>query len=488
MDKKGSMRRRDFWRLGPVWVWKWLVLGVLLMLSLTVLAVFGLPWKLFSKREEKKTAYRYDDPALRELSGVVCVLDGSGTVRYRGEVDAGSFTGTGQVFDGRGELVYDGPLLDGVREGADAKVYRNGKLVYEGEMARDLYEGQGRRTDPENGTVSEGTFSEGQLNGPGREYGPDGVLLREGMFEDGLLHGAGTEYAQSGALLYEGEFRRGVFHGQGRLYDVSLGALRYEGEFQSGLPEGSGRVFHPGGQQLYDGPVSGGSPRAAAFLGLTLAEVEAAFTEHWLLYYAQDGSAAFVYPEFQLMFWTDGPVRISSPARQKAQEEQERQELLDALTTPVIIGGTEPLPEDETSEAFIEPEEVPMSEPLPMDFALAPDTDKGGLVIRAVLCYGGSLAGTPQPGAEASARSDEAGWREQFSDFAAGRGEGASQAVRIGPFIYKFPTLSEADYPAVERIPACEGGVESETVYRKGENGAFWYQSAVRAAKCAEEP
>lgn len=440
MDKKGSMRRQDFWRLGPVWVWKWLVLGVLLTLSLTVLAVFGLPWELFSEREEAKTAYRYDDPALRELSGVVCVLDGSGTVRYRGEVDAGSFTGTGQVFDGRGELVYDGPLLDGVREGANAKVYRNGKLVYEGEMARDLYEGQGRRTDPESGTVSEGTFSGGQLNGPGREYGPNGILLREGTFENGLLHG------------------------EGRLFDATLGTL------------------------LYEGPVSGGSPCAAAFLGLSLAEVEAAFSGHWLLCCAPDGSAAFVYPEFQLMFWTDGPVRLHSPAQQKAREEQERQELLDALATPIIITVPEPLPEDETSETVIEPEDTPLSEPPPMDFTLAPDTDKKELVIRAVLSYGGPLAGTPQPVSGTPVRPGEAGWREQFSDFAAGRGDGASQAVRTGPFVYEFPALSEADCPDVERIPACEGGVESVTVYREGENGAFWYQSAVRVEGREVEP
>ncbi len=503
------MDRRDFWKLGPVWVWKWLVLGGILTLSLTVLAVFGLPRWFFSSRGEEPPTYRYDDPKLRELTGAVRILDERGTVRYRGEVDAGSFTGNGQVFDEEGELVYDGPLLDGVREGAGAKVYQDGKLVYEGEMAQDLYEGQGRRTDPVSGGVSEGAFSGGRLegeglerssdgallregtfsgdllNGPGREYGPDGLLLREGTFEDGLLHGEGTQYVQSGALQYQGEFRRGVFHGQGRLYDISLGTLRYEGEFADGVPVGRGRIYHPGGQMLYEGAVSEGRPQAVAFLGLTLAEVEAAFTEHWLLYYAQDGSAAFVYPEFQLMFWTDGPVRISSSARQKAQEEQERQELLDALTTPVIIGGMEPLPEDEPSETFIEPEEVSLSEPLPMDFALAPDTDKGELVIQTVLSYGPPLAGTAQPGAEASVRTDAAGWREHFSDFAAGTWAGAPPAVRVGPFVYEFPDFAEVDAPVVECLLAQQGGVESSTVYREGEKGVLWYQSAERGE---EEP
>ncbi len=130
MDKPDlPMQRRDFWRIGPVWVWKWFVLGGILGLSLAVLAVFGLPLGLFSPREKEPPAYRYDDPVLRELTGAVRILDERGTVRYRGEVDAGSFTGAGQVFDAGGEMVYDGPLLDGVREGAGAKVYRDGDLL-----------------------------------------------------------------------------------------------------------------------------------------------------------------------------------------------------------------------------------------------------------------------------------------------------------------------------------------------------------------------
>lgn len=492
MDKPElPMQRRDFWKLGPVWVWKWFVLGGILALSLAVLAVFGLPRGLFSPREKQPPAYRYDDPVLRELTGVVRILDERGTVRYRGEVDAGSFTGAGQVFDARGEMVYDGPLVDGVREGAGAKVYRDGELLYEGEMAQDLYEGQGRRTDPDGGVVSEGAFSAGKLegeglerssdgallregtfsadllNGPGREYGPGGVLLREGTFEDGLLHGEGTQYVQSGALQYRGEFRRGVWHGQGKLYDISLGALRYEGEFVEGVPVGLGRIYHPGGQLLYEGAVSEGRPRAIAFLGLTLAEVEAAFTEHWLLYYAQDGSAAFVYPYFQLMFWTDGPVRLTSPARQQAGAERERQELLAALAAQTA-----------------EPQPSPSAQPLPLDFALAPDIDKKELVIREVLCYGDTLAGAAQPGADESVRLDKTGWRERFSDFAAGAWTGAPPAVQVGPFVYAFPKLSETDAPDVQRLLAQQGGVESATAWREDKDGSLWYQSAVRK----EEP
>lgn len=505
------MRRRDFWKLGPVWVWKWIVLAGILTASLAVLAAFGLPAGLFSPKEREPPAYRYDDPALQEVSGVVRVLDGGGTVRYRGEVDAGSFTGRGQVFDARGEPVYDGPLADGVREGADARVYENGVLIYEGEMAGDLYEGQGRRTDPESGTESEGQFAGGRLegegaersssgdllregvfagdllNGPGREYGPGGVLLREGSFENGLLNGEGTEYARSGARLYQGEFLRGVYHGQGRLYDPALGALLYEGEFVNGEAAGAGKIFHPSGQLLYEGQVSGGRPRADAFLGLSLAEVETAFTEHWLLYYGQDGSVAFVYPYFQLMFWTDGPVRLTSPTGKEAQTERERQELLAVLSASAEAAGAEETTggAEETAVGQPAPEAAePGAETPALDLALAEDADKSALTIREVLSWGIPLAGTAQPGADAPVEEGRAGWRERFSDFAAGTWTGTAPAVRTGPFVYEFPEIVGTDAPAVERRLAEQGGVETAAAYRADKDGSLWYQSATRK----EEP
>lgn len=489
------MERKDFWKVGPVWVWKWLVLGGILTLSLAVVAVFGLPEGLFSPPEKEPPAYRCDDPRLQELSGTVRVLDGQGRVRYQGDVAAGSFTGTGQVFDAEGQLVYDGPLADGVREGAGARVYENGVLVYEGEMAGDLYEGQGRRTDPDSGEVSEGQFSGGKLegggemrsstgdllregvfsgdllNGAGKEYGPGGVLLREGEFVSGFLNGQGSEYTRSGALRYQGEFKNGMYNGQGRLYVPGLGALTYEGEFVDGEQSGTGRIYHPSGQLLYEGAVSQGQPRADAFLGLSLAEVEAAFAEHWLLYRARDGSGAFVYPYFRLMFWTDGPIRLTSAAAEDAQAERERRELLDALAAPK---------EEKEPEAA---QSASASVPEP-DRTLAPDTDKSALVIREVLSYGRPLAGAAQPGETVVTGLESFGWREMFSDFAAGGWTGLPPAVRTGPFVYEFSGPADGETRTVERFLAERGGVETATVYRLEKDAPVWYQSAVRK----EEP
>ncbi len=508
---KFSMERRDFWKIGPVWVWKWLVLGGILTASIGVIAIVGLPGELFRPPEGEAPAYRYNDPALQELSGVVRVLDEAGTVRYWGEVDGGSFTGSGQVFDSQGELVYDGPLIDGVREGGDAQVYENGVLIYAGEMVQDVYEGEGRRIDWERRVVSEGQFAGGRLEGEGVERSTDGtllregtfsgdvlhgagreyeggVLVREGSFEKGLLSGEGTVYSGSGVLLYQGELRRGVYHGQGKLYDPDTGALTYAGEFTDGTAGGTGQLYHPSGQLLYTGAVQDGRPRADAFLGLSLAEVEGAFTQHWILYYASDGSAAFVYPTFGLMFWTPGPVKLISPTLANAQAEKERRELLDALSTQGPERGTEGGGQgvyevsDDAQEPTVDAAEEAQEGPA-LDMALDPDTDKSGLVIQEVLSYQAPLAGVAQPSGDGPTEVSLSGWREWFSDFGQSGKDSPFQAAKIGPFVYEFPEKTAENTVVVELQSAIQGNVETVTAYREDKEGTWWYQSAMETEK-----
>ena len=165
-DHKASQRQwgpEDYWRVGPIFVRKRLALLLIIVCSVVVLLVFGLPFRTSNHADRDIPAYRYNDPALAGISDLVQVLDAGGQVRYVGEVAAGAYTGRGKVFDAAGELLYDGPLVDGVYEGAGAKVYRSGVLVYTGEMSGNLYEGQGRRVAPDTGIVSEGEFSKGYL-------------------------------------------------------------------------------------------------------------------------------------------------------------------------------------------------------------------------------------------------------------------------------------------------------------------------------------
>lgn len=485
-----------YWRLGPVYVQERLVLLALILCSAAVLLLFGPPFRPAERAEGQLPAYRYDDPRLAGISGAVQVLDADGRTRYVGEVAAGAYTGLGQVFDADGALVYDGPLVDGVYEGADARVYRAGVLVYTGEMAGGVYEGQGRRLDPETGVVSEGQFSGGRLEGWGQEFYPGGallrqgifsrdllegegeeyseaqVLLREGTFSAGVLHGDGREYTSGGALRYEGQFRRGSRHGQGVLYDTQLGVRSAEGSFEDGRLTGQGTLYHPSGQPLYTGRVCGLRPRADAFLGLSLAEVEAAFTTHWLLY-SCEGVTAFVYPSFALMFITESPVRLTSPAQAEEEAEQERQALLHALERPAGEDGGGDAPAADATE------ESPPQPALYDDEVLSPDTEKGELIITEVLSLGQPLACAGQPGSGSAAGQHRPGWREWFSELALGGDVQDAAVRRSGQFIWRFsPRSSSGEDGYVNELVEEYAGVELMTVRREDKDMSLWYQSA----------
>lgn len=498
---KLSLERRDYWHIGPVYVWKWAVILALAAGSLAILAVFGPPAVFPGARGGHIPTYRYSDRRLAQFSGLVRITDDSGVVRYEGELSQGSCTGTGKVYNAGGQLVYSGPLADGVYEGPDARVYADGILIYEGGMAANRYEGQGRRIDPDTGIVSEGrfsagvfegdgtefypdgallragVFSNGLLNGEGREYGRDGALLRAGTFAGGLLHGAGTQYTAAGVLRYEGDFRQGVRHGQGTLYDALSGARVYQGTFLQGAPTGFGCIYHASGQLLYEGTVYDAQPRADSFLGLSLAEVEAAFKEHWLLY-SYEGVTAFVYPCFQLMFVTQTPIVLTSSAQQEALAEQERQELLDALASQTR-DGEETAPE---AQAVPAPAQTPMSRAADPagDWALSPDTVKSDVLITQVLSYGAPLAGAVQPEYGLPSGRRDAGWREWFSDFAAGEPLAGDKVVQTGPFVYEFTASTSCLTPDCGFYLTEDEGVEFTTVLREGKDSLLWYQSAVR--------
>ena len=498
---------KDYWHIGPIYVQKRLALLGIIGLSATVLAIFGLPFPSHEETGKQPPAYRYDDPELAELSGLVQVLDGEGRVRYVGEVAAGAYTGRGNVYSAAGELLYDGPLMDGIYEGPDAKVYQAGVLVYTGEVSGNVYEGQGRRIDPSTGVVSEGQFSGGFLEGQGREfyadgtllregvfsrgllegegceYSPEGVLLREGAFSAGLLHGDGRKYTSSGQLQYEGQFWRGICHGQGDLYDTLLGVRSASGAFVYGKLTGQGTLYHPSGQPLYTGQVCGEQPRADAFLGLSLAEVEEAFSAHWLLYTCE-GTTAFVYPYFNLMFITESPVELVSPAQMEEAAQQERQELLDALKPPASEAAAEtdgsPDPAEEVYSMTVDTPAPAKTSPPPVyeDELLSPDTDKQAVIITRVLSYGQPLPGAALPEQNLVSGEHYPGWREWFSDFALGGAVQGASVRRSGQFIWRFtPSLPGAKKP-VEEFWTTRAGVETMTVRKEDKDMSLWYQMA----------
>lgn len=474
---------KDYWHIGPVYVRKQPALLAVIAWSAAILLIFGLPFRTPGDEESRIPAYRYNDPELAGISGPVQVLDDENRVRYIGEAAAGAYTGRGKVFSEAGELLYDGPLTDGVYEGPGARVYQSGVMVYTGEMAGNLYEGQGRRINPATGVVSEGQFSrgllEGQarefyadgtllrdgmfsrdlLEGEGSEYSQEGILLREGTFSAGLLHGEGREYTAGGKLRYEGQFRRGIYHGQGTLYDDLLGVRSAAGTFVYGKLTGQGTIYHPSGQLLYTGQVCGQRPRADAFLGLSLAEVEAAFAPHWVLY-SCEGITAFVYPYFQLMFISESPVELVSPAQAEEAARLERQGLPDAAERPALESSAEPEVYD--------------------DELLSPDTDKRSVIITQVLSYGQPLPCAAQPEQDGASGQHPSGWREWFSDFALGETVRGAGVRRSGQFIWRFTPRppSGENGRLIDEFRAEHAGVETMTARKEDKDMPLWYQTA----------
>ncbi len=507
---KITITRNDYWKIGPLYIWKWLAVLAAASLSMFALKVFGLPKGLPFSRKLPPPTYSYDDLRLAGITGLVKVKDNKGVVRYEGEVAQGAYTGTGKVYDEDGQLVYDGPLVDGVYEGSDAKVYESGKLVYSGEMAKNTYEGQGRRTSLQTGVVSEGQFSCGELegggkeydeygtlirtgefshdllNGSGLEYNSEGILIREGDFTDGMLNGSGTEYTENGDKRYEGEFQRGIYNGEGKLYDTRLHCLSYEGEFVNGKAIGEGQIYHPSGQLLYEGTVYENQPRADAFLGLSLADLEGAFTEHWLLYSCDD-MTAFVYPYFKLMFATESEVKLVSPSKEENKEESDRQELLDAVKssaqsktaeTVQSKAGQAKTSQAKTQSVTTNPD---TKRETVSDKVLDTETVKKDIVISEVLSYSGTLPGTAQPEQDAETGEHQFGWREWFSLYADGDRVNGPLVKHTGQFIYEFIAPAKEEKQKIKYAIAEDGGVQTMTVLKEGKKEMpRWYQSAVR--------
>lgn len=485
----------DYWHIGPVYVRKWLVLTAIGTVSLLILGVFGVPTTLLHPLSNAPPVYRYDDPALQSLSGVVQIEDDAGHIRYVGNVEQGAYTGQGKVYDAAGILCYDGPLVNGVYEGENAKVYSGGILIYSGGMAGNLYEGYGRRTDPDTGIISEGQFVQGMLegegkeytadevllregvfshdllNGQGKEYSSTGILLREGTFSEGLLEGDGKEYTQNGDLLYEGTFAHGLYHGSGKLFQEDTASLLYEGEFMEGKPTGVGQIFHSSGQLLYEGAVYDANPRADAFLGLSLTEVEQAFSQHWQIY-VWENVTAFVYPYFHLMFISESPVEFVSPTEEEAQSEQERQELLEALQPE------EPADAATAAAAVQSPDTETNENTAHGDESLSPESDHSAILITQVLSYGAKLSGIAQMEDQQSYSTKDLNWQEWFSDYALGNALKSVSVQQTGQFVYRFTPIKYEAAADFEKSLAADDTLETVTVWKKDKSQTLWYQTA----------
>lgn len=190
-----------YWKIGPVYVKKAFLLTVLAAGSIAAIGYFGLPTELLPK-PPAGTVYRYNDPALQELSGHVQILDDQGVIRYDGPVEKGVCTGFGRIYGENGDLVYDGPLVEGRYDGKVGRIYRDGKLVYRGGFRDGLYDGAGTLFDYENNEILNGGFIAGEPDGVCKSYNLSWRLVSTIAFENGEMKpedsyvnlGGGTRY------------------------------------------------------------------------------------------------------------------------------------------------------------------------------------------------------------------------------------------------------------------------------------------------------
>ena len=282
--------RKDYVTVGGLWVYKKLILLIVLVLCAGVFMYF----MLYAPKIEAKitqvtpqkafVTYDYDDKALAAFSGKANIRAAGGAVVYTGDIAQGICTGVGTLYDTDGALVFEGNFVDNKYSGAGVAYYPGGGVQYEGEFADNRY------------------------NGKGELYTEAGQLVYDGEFKDGLYDGKGQAYAEDGTLLYDGGFLAGAYHGEGISYTAG-GQEYYAGEFFQGKPQGTGTLFNAFGKAVYTGPMFDGAINYQSLLGLTLADIAVMFPETPKIYYTDDDSS-FVYEDAGIILSADCRVRV----------------------------------------------------------------------------------------------------------------------------------------------------------------------------------
>jgi len=275
--------------------------------------------------------FRYDDMALKDFTGVANIRSFDGGIVYTGEIVGGVCKGNGQLFARDGRLIYDGAFDNNKYHGYGIRYHVGGSVEYEGEFADNVYAGTGMLYNARGTLVYAGGFAAGQFAGGGTLFDESGSLHYEGQFAAGQKHGAGTQFHPGGALHYRGEFINGAFHGRGSLYDTN------------------GRLF-------YTGSMHGGSINYRAFIGSSLADVEAAFQDPPIIIYQEDGNTCFFFEQAGVAVTTDCRVIVHEWEQPRDNPSEGFYYMPEQLDWPFTAGGPSagnghaPLPPAETPQ------------------------------------------------------------------------------------------------------------------------------------------
>lgn len=176
-----------------------------------------------------------------------------GTIEYIGAWQDNQHSGYGKLYYEDGTtLQYDGRFKNGVRSGNGNGYYRDGTLQYSGDWSSDTWSGQGTWYWENGQPYYKGAFANGQPNGFGTIYLESGTINYEGYCENGSRSGHGTSYDDAGIKNYQGDFFDNKRDGQGTSYWPN-GNIRYEGDWQAGNYSGEGREYDENGNLLYEG-------------------------------------------------------------------------------------------------------------------------------------------------------------------------------------------------------------------------------------------
>lgn len=320
---KKPTKREDFIETKRLFISKSFLVLLVVGLAAAVLLAYFAVWP-FLLSHFFTARFSVDDKRVGTWTGrVIVYADQERTLPlYSGKLADGVLQGQGREYDSQGLISYEGNFIDGVRSGA-GKAYRDGVLVYEGGFSDGAYSGRGRSYEdgflsyvgeftagtpsgegtsyyPGGGVRYQGSFSDGVWEGSGITRYPTGEQSYMGTFSAGLREGEGTEYDKTGRVVYRGGFAQDQYSGDGIYYPAEGekitasfengvtggaiqwykgGALYYEGGADDLTPSGFGTLYGSTGKALYEGEMAGGTINGAWLLGLTAAEVRAAFAE-----------------------------------------------------------------------------------------------------------------------------------------------------------------------------------------------------------------
>ena len=286
-------KRSDYFIFGRFMVYKKLVALIVLAVCAAVFIyfqIFAAPVHAAAPPSVEEIHieeyFMFNDPDLRDFTGLAFVKSFYGYIVYAGEIERGVASGEGFLYkpEWGGLLLYEGEFENNKYNGSGILYFRNGLIQYRGEFRDNLFHGEGE------------LFAE------------NGRLIYIGQFVEGLFEGRGRLF-NNDSLLYEGDFVAGLPHGRGTWFRPN-GFIRYTGEFHEGVPHGVGTLYDEDGREIYTGSMFRGRINFRSMLGSSLEEIDELFADAPILFYSEESYASFFFERAGVLITTTSFVQV----------------------------------------------------------------------------------------------------------------------------------------------------------------------------------